>query len=122
MKIESHNHPSAIEPYEGAATGVGGIVRDIFAMGAQPIALLDSLTLRPARRPRRGTAQPPPLHRRRRRNRRLRQTASASPPIGGELVVGESYSGNPLVNAMCLGVAPRGATDLRNCRTAGYED
>ena len=104
MKIESHNHPSAIEPYEGAATGVGGIVRDIFAMGAQPIALLDSLRFGPLED---------------RRNRRLCVGVVAGiggygnclgiPTVGGELVVGDSYSGNPLVNAMCLGIAPRGA-------------
>jgi len=104
MKIESHNHPSAIEPYEGAATGVGGIVRDIFAMGAQPIALLDSLRFGPLED---------------RRNRRLCTGVVAGiggygnclgiPTVGGELVVGESYSGNPLVNAMCLGIAPRGS-------------
>ena len=104
MKIESHNHPSAIEPYEGAATGVGGIVRDIFAMGAQPIALLDSLRFGPLED---------------RRNRRLCTGVVAGiggygnclgiPTVGGELVIGESYSGNPLVNAMCLGIAPRGA-------------
>ncbi len=104
MKIESHNHPSAIEPYEGAATGVGGIVRDIFAMGAQPIALLDSLRFGPLED---------------RRNRRLCTGVVAGiggygnclgiPTVGGELVVGEAYSGNPLVNAMCLGIAPRGS-------------
>lgn len=103
MKIESHNHPSAIEPYEGAATGVGGIVRDIFAMGAQPIALLDSLRFGPLED---------------RRNRRLCVGVVAGiggygnclgiPTVGGELVIGNSYSGNPLVNAMCLGIAPRG--------------
>ena len=102
MKIESHNHPSAIEPYEGAATGVGGIVRDIFAMGAQPIALLDSLRFGPLDDP---------------RNRRLcvgvvegiggYGNCLGIPTVGGELVIGESYSGNPLVNAMCLGIAPR---------------
>ena len=69
MKIESHNHPSAVEPYQGAATGVGGIVRDIFAMGARPIALLDSLRFGPLDRP----AVEVPLRRRRRRHRRLRQ-------------------------------------------------
>jgi phosphoribosylformylglycinamidine synthase len=104
MKIESHNHPSAIEPYEGAATGVGGIVRDIFAMGAQPIALLDSLRFGPLED---------------RRNRRLCVGVVAGiggygnclgiPTVGGELVIAESYSGNPLVNAMCLGIAPRGS-------------
>ncbi len=102
MKIESHNHPSAIEPYEGAATGVGGIVRDIFAMGAQPIALLDSLRFGPLEDA---------------RNRRLCMGVVAGiggygnnlglPTVGGELVVAPGYSGNPLVNAMCLGVARR---------------
>ncbi len=102
MKIESHNHPSAIEPYEGAATGVGGIVRDIFAMGAQPIALLDSLRFGPLNDA---------------RNRRLCVGVVAGiggygnclgiPTVGGELVVAPEYSGNPLVNAMCLGVARR---------------
>ena len=102
MKIESHNHPSAIEPYEGAATGVGGIVRDIFAMGAQPVALLDSLRFGPLDDA---------------RNRRLCAGVVAGiggygnclgiPTVGGELVVGPEYSGNPLVNAMCLGVARR---------------
>ena len=102
MKIESHNHPSAIEPYEGAATGVGGIVRDIFAMGAQPIALLDSLRFGPLDDP---------------HNRRLCTGVVAGiggygnclgiPTVGGELVVAPEYSGNPLVNAMCLGVARR---------------
>ena len=104
MKIESHNHPSAIEPYEGAATGVGGIVRDIFAMGAQPIALLDSLRFGPLDDP---------------RNRRLCSGVVAGiggygnclgiPTVGGELVVGDAYSGNPLVNAMCLGIALSGS-------------
>ena len=102
MKIESHNHPSAIEPYEGAATGVGGIVRDIFAMGAQPAALFDSLRFGPLDDA---------------RNRRLCSGVVAGiggygnclgiPTVGGELVVAPEYSGNPLVNAMCLGVARR---------------
>jgi len=100
MKIESHNHPSAIEPYEGAATGVGGIVRDIFAMGAQPVALLDSLRFGPLDDA---------------RNRRLCSRVVAGiggygnrlgiPTVGGELVVAPEYAGNPLVNAMCIGVA-----------------
>ena len=107
MKIESHNPPSAIEPYEGAATGVGGIVRDIFAMGAQPIALLDSLRFGPLDDDAVGG-----------RNRRLCTGVVAGiggygnclgiPTVGGELVFSESYSGNPLVNAMCLGIAPSG--------------
>ena len=107
MKVESHNHPSAIEPYEGAATGVGGIVRDIFAMGARPIALLDSLRFGPLDDPQAGA-----------RNRRLLRGVVAGvggygnclgiPNIGGEVRFGPQYSGNPLVNAMCVGIAPRG--------------
>jgi phosphoribosylformylglycinamidine synthase len=101
MKIESHNHPSAIEPYEGAATGVGGIVRDIFAMGARPIAILDSLRFGPL-----DDSQ----------NRYLFSGVVAGisgygnclgiPTVGGEVVFEDSYSPNPLVNAMCVGVAP----------------
>ncbi|TMB99327.1 MAG: phosphoribosylformylglycinamidine synthase subunit PurL [Chloroflexi bacterium] len=101
MKIESHNHPSAIEPYQGAATGVGGIVRDIFAMGARPIALLDSLRFGPLEDA---------------RNRYLfggvvegiggYGNCLGIPTVGGEVVFDGCYSGNPLVNAMCVGVAP----------------
>ena len=102
MKIESHNHPSAIEPYEGAATGVGGIVRDIFAMGARPIALLNSLRFGPPEE---------------RRNRYLMEGVVAGisgygncigiPNVGGEIVFSPSYSENPLVNAMCVGIVPK---------------
>ncbi|MEX0801072.1 MAG: phosphoribosylformylglycinamidine synthase subunit PurL [Dehalococcoidia bacterium] len=101
MKIESHNHPSAIEPYQGAATGVGGIVRDIFAMGARPVAILDSLRFGPPEDP---------------HNRYLfggvvggvggYGNCLGIPTVGGELVFEDSYSANPLVNAMCVGVAP----------------
>ncbi len=101
MKIESHNHPSAIEPYQGAATGVGGIVRDIFAMGARPIAILDSLRFGPLT----------DAH-----NRYLfggvvggiggYGNCLGIPTVGGEVVFEEAYSANPLVNAMCVGVAP----------------
>ena len=99
MKIESHNHPSAIEPYQGAATGVGGIVRDIFTMGARPIALLNSLRFGPP-----DTA----------RNRYLFNGVVGGisgygnclgiPNVGGEVVFSPTYSGNPLVNAMCVGL------------------
>lgn len=99
MKIESHNHPSAIEPYEGAATGVGGIVRDIFAMGARPIALLNSLRFGPPTDS---------------RNRYLLESVVAGisgygncigvPDVGGEISFAPSYSDNPLVNAMCVGL------------------
>ena len=99
MKIESHNHPSAIEPYQGAATGVGGIVRDIFAMGARPIALLNSLRFGPPGEP---------------GNRYLFGGVVAGisgygncigiPDVGGEICFSPSYSANPLVNAMCVGI------------------
>ena len=99
MKVESHNHPSAIEPYEGAATGVGGIVRDIFAMGAYPIALLDSLRFGPLEEG---------------NNRYLFEGVVGGiggygnclgiPTVGGEVVFGAPYNGNPLVNAMCVGL------------------
>ncbi len=102
MKIESHNHPSAIEPYQGAATGVGGIVRDIFAMGARPIAILDSLRFGPLT----------DAH-----NRQLFSGVVAGvggygnclgiPNVGGETIFGPGYGGNPLVNAMCVGIARR---------------
>ena len=99
MKMESHNHPSAIEPYEGAATGVGGIVRDIFTMGARPIALLNSLRFGPLSDP---------------RNRYLFNGVVAGiagygnclgiPDVGGEIYFSDAYSENPLVNAMCVGL------------------
>lgn len=100
FKIESHNHPSAIEPYQGAATGVGGILRDIFAMGARPIAVLDSLRFGPLTE----------AH-----NRYLFQGVVAGiagygncfgcPTVGGEVDFDEGYRHNPIVNAMCLGIA-----------------
>lgn len=115
MKIESHNHPSAIEPYQGAATGVGGIVRDIFAMGARPIALLDSLRFGPIA-PDDPKLAPTGLERPYARNRYLFEGVVAGiggygnclgiPTVGGELVFEDSYTANPLVNAMCVGVAP----------------
>src|SRR6516165_7651850 len=104
FKMESHNHPSAIEPFQGAATGVGGIIRDIFTMGARPILLLDSLRFGP-------------IHGRSsqvRKNRQLFAGVVAGiahygncigiPTIGGEIYFDESYEGNPLVNVFCLGV------------------
>jgi phosphoribosylformylglycinamidine synthase II len=99
FKIESHNHPSAIEPFQGAATGVGGIIRDVFSMGARPIALLNSLRF--------GKLDSP-------RVRYLFEQVVAGiahygncvgiPTVGGEVVFDDSYEGNPLVNAMCVGV------------------
>jgi phosphoribosylformylglycinamidine synthase len=99
FKIESHNHPSAIEPYQGAATGVGGIIRDIFSMGARPVALLNSLRF--------GRLE----------NERVRYlfehvvsgiagygNCIGIPTVAGEVMFDESYEGNPLVNAMCVGL------------------
>lgn len=99
FKIESHNHPSAIEPYQGAATGVGGIIRDVFSMGARPIALLNSLRF--------GELTSPKV-------RHLFEEVVAGiagygncvgiPTVGGEIQFEASYEGNPLVNAMCVGL------------------
>ena len=99
FKIESHNHPSFIEPYQGAATGVGGILRDIFTMGARPIAAMNSLRFGPLEQA---------------KNRSIMEGVVAGiagygncfgvPTIGGEVVFEESYSGNPLVNAFALGI------------------
>ncbi len=112
MKMESHNHPSAIEPYEGAATGVGGIVRDIFTMGARPIALLNSLRFGPLDDP---------------RNRYLFGGVVAGiagygnclgiPDVGGELFFDPSYNGNPLVNALCAGLVEE--RHLKRARAEG---
>ncbi len=100
FKIESHNHPSFIEPYQGAATGVGGIIRDIFTMGARPICLLDSLRFGPLTEA---------------KNRYLfggvvagiagYGNAVGVPTVGGEVAFAECYAGNPLVNVLCLGIA-----------------
>jgi phosphoribosylformylglycinamidine synthase subunit PurL len=99
FKVESHNHPSFVEPYQGAATGVGGIVRDILTMGARPIAVMDPLRF--------GKADAPDT-------RRVLPGIVAGiggygnclglPNIGGEIVFDETYAGNPLVNALCVGV------------------
>ncbi|WP_243387412.1 phosphoribosylformylglycinamidine synthase subunit PurL [Bacillus kexueae] len=99
FKIESHNHPSAIEPYQGAATGVGGIIRDVFSMGARPVALLNSLRF--------GELTSP-------RVKYLFEEVVAGiagygncigiPTVGGEVQFDPSYEGNPLVNAMCVGL------------------
>src|SRR5256712_2982751 len=100
FKIESHNHPSFIEPYQGAATGVGGIIRDIFTMGARPIALLNSLRF--------GSLDDP--HVRRTFSGVVAGIAGYGnsigiPTVGGEIGFDESYTGNPLVNVFCLGIA-----------------
>jgi len=102
MKAESHNHPSAVEPFQGAATGVGGIIRDIFTMGARPIALLNSLRFGPLEKG---------------RNRYLFTGVVGGiasygncvgiPTVGGEVYFDQTYEGNPLVNVMCVGIVKR---------------
>ena len=112
FKIESHNHPSFVEPYQGAATGVGGIVRDILTMGARPIAIMDPLRFGPA----------DALD-----TRRVLPGIIAGvggygnclglPNIGGEVVFDETYIGNPLVNALCVGVMKH--SDIKLAKAAG---
>ena len=112
FKIESHNHPSFIEPYQGAATGIGGIVRDILTMGARPIAVMDPLRFGPAE-----AAD----------TRRVLPGIVAGvggygnclglPNIGGEVVFDQSYLGNPLVNALCVGVMKH--SDIKLAKAAG---
>ncbi|MGB8362675.1 MAG: phosphoribosylformylglycinamidine synthase subunit PurL, partial [Acidimicrobiia bacterium] len=102
LRIESHNHPSFVEPYQGAATGVGGILRDVFTMGARPIALWDQIRFGPLTEP---------------KNRYLFKgvvsgiagygNAVGVPTVGGEVEFDDCYTGNPLVNVMCLGILRR---------------
>ncbi|HLB34350.1 MAG TPA: AIR synthase related protein, partial [Chthoniobacterales bacterium] len=104
FKIESHNHPSAVEPFQGAATGVGGIIRDIFTMGARPVFLLDSLRF--------GSIEGDSHQSRTNRHLFAGVVAGIShygncigiPTIGGEIYFDKSYDGNPLVNVFCLGI------------------
>ena len=112
VRIESHNHPSAIEPYQGAATGVGGIIRDIFSMGARPIALMDPLRFGPLDDP---------------RTRYLFEGVVSGisgygnsvgvPTVGGEAVFDSCYRDNPLVNVLCLGILD--VDDLALARAEG---
>jgi len=112
FKIESHNHPSFVEPYQGAATGIGGIVRDILTMGARPIAVMDPLRFGPADAP---------------DTRRVLPGIVAGvggygnclglPNIGGEVIFDETYAGNPLVNALCVGVMKH--SDIKLAKAAG---
>ena len=114
FKVESHNHPSYVEPYQGAATGVGGIVRDILTMGARPVAVMDPLRFGPADAP---------------DTRRVLPgivggiggygNCLGLPNIGGELVFDASYQGNPLVNALCLGVLRHEDVHLANAEGVG---
>lgn len=106
FKIESHNHPSYIEPFHGAATGVGGIIRDILSMGARPIALMDSLRFGDIRKDgtRKGIKDTKPIVRRVVEGIGFYGNCIGVPTVGGEAVFDEVYAGNPLVNAFCLGV------------------
>ena len=99
FKIESHNHPSYVEPHQGAATGVGGIVRDILAMGARPVAVMDALRFGPASAPDTGRVLPGVVS-----GISSYGNCLGLPNIGGELDFDPSYAGNPLVNALCVGV------------------
>lgn len=122
FKIESHNHPTAVEPFQGAATGVGGILRDIFTMNARPIANLNSLRFGPMSFPERGEASPVQV-----RNRFLFGGAVNGiahygncvgvPTVAGEVFFDECYSGNPLVNAMAVGILYEG--DEMSSKAAG---
>jgi len=114
IRIESHNHPSAIEPYQGAATGVGGILRDIFSMGARPIAVMDPLRFGPLDDA---------------RSRWIAEGVVSGisgygnsvgvPTVGGETVFDETYADNPLVNVLCLGVLPAERLVLGRAHGAG---
>ena len=114
LRIESHNHPSAVEPYQGAATGVGGIIRDIFSMGARPVALMDPLRFGPL----------DDAH-----TRYLFEgvvsgisgygNAVGVPTIGGEVVFDDCYRENPLVNVLCLGLLPHDRLVLARARGEG---
>jgi phosphoribosylformylglycinamidine synthase subunit PurL len=97
FKVESHNHPSAVEPFQGAATGIGGILRDIIAMGARPIALLDGLRF----------AEPGWMFERAVSGIGHYGNCVGVPTVGGEAVFDEAYRGNCLVNAMCVGLMPK---------------
>jgi phosphoribosylformylglycinamidine synthase subunit PurL len=114
VRIESHNHPSAVEPYQGAATGVGGIIRDVFSMGARPIALMDPLRFGPLDDA---------------RTRYLLEgvvsgisgygNAVGVPTVGGEVAFDDCYRENPLVNVLCLGLLPHDRLVLARARGEG---
>ena len=108
IRIESHNHPSAIEPYQGAATGVGGIIRDIFTMGARPVAAHGPAAFRAARR------RPQPVDRHRRGDAGFPVTATPSASHRRRRAgFDHCYAGNPLVNVLCCGLLPEGPAGVR---------
>ncbi|MCP3029983.1 phosphoribosylformylglycinamidine synthase subunit PurL [Halobacillus sp. A1] len=99
FKVESHNHPSAVEPYQGAATGVGGILRDVFSMGARPVAILNSLRFGSLKQPRVKFLFEEVVH-----GIAGYGNCVGVPTVGGEVQFDNAYNGNPLVNAMCVGL------------------
>src|SRR5437588_6011196 len=124
FKIESHNHPSFIEPFQGATTGVGGILRDIFTMGARPVAVMDSLRFGPiTAQPSQPSASQPDVH----RNHSILEGVVSGvasygncfgvPNLGGETKFESCYSGNPLVNAFALGLVRK--NEIFYARAAG---
>ncbi len=126
FKIESHNHPSFVEPFQGAATGVGGILRDIFTMGARPIAVLDSLRFGPVTPgPATGNASPQEIADNRRildgivRGIGFYGNCFGVPTVGGEVMFEPCYSNNPLVNALALGIAHKDELFYARARGAG---
>jgi phosphoribosylformylglycinamidine synthase len=112
FKIESHNHPSFVEPHQGAATGIGGIVRDILAMGARPIAVMDALRFGPADAPDTARVLPGVVS-----GVSFYGNCLGLPNIGGELAFDPCYSGNPLVNALCVGLMRH--DDLQSAAASG---
>jgi phosphoribosylformylglycinamidine synthase II len=126
FKIESHNHPSFVEPFQGAATGVGGILRDIFTMGARPIAVLDALRFGPVTKAPGAAGASTEIAA---KNRHILDGVVGGiafygncfgvPTVGGDVAFAPSYSGNPLVNALALGIARRDELFFARARGAG---
>jgi phosphoribosylformylglycinamidine synthase II len=114
FKVESHNHPSYVEPHQGAATGVGGIVRDILAMGARPIAVMDQIRFGAADHPDTARVLPGVVA-----GISNYGNCLGLPNIGGELVFDACYQGNPLVNALCVGVLPTDRLQRKEAEGAG---
>ena len=114
FKVESHNHPSYVEPYQGAATGVGGIVRDILTMGARPVLVMDPLRFGDADHPDTARVLPGIVA-----GVGGYGNCLGLPNVGGEVVFDPTYQGNPLVNALCLGVMPKERIQLSAARGVG---
>ena len=114
FKVESHNHPSYVEPYQGAATGIGGIVRDILTMGARPVLVMDPLRFGDADHPDTARVLPGVVA-----GIGGYGNCLGLPNVGGEVVFDPTYQGNPLVNALCLGVLPKDRIQLSAARGVG---